>query len=45
MRFFGKIKRWFTKNKKYFLIGGVVLTIIGTGVGYVIYKNNKMSFP
>ena len=41
-----KIKLWFKKNKKYVLIGGtVVLSIIGTGVGYVLYKNNKMSFP
>ena len=41
-----KLKNWFNRNKKYVLIGGtVVLTIIGTGVGYVIYKNNKFSFP
>lgn len=41
-----KIKGWFIKNKKYVLIGGtVVLSIIGVGVGYVLYKNNKISFP
>ena len=43
--FFEKIKYWFNKNKKYVLIGGpVVLSIVGTGIGYVLYKNGKMSF-
>lgn len=46
MRFLEKVKCWFNKNKKYVLIGGtVVLTIVGTGVGYVLYKNSKISFP
>lgn len=41
-----KIKKWFNKNKKYVLLGGTVtLTIIGTSVGYVFYKNNRVSFP
>ena len=40
-----KIKKWFTKNKKKIIIGGtLVLVVIGSGVGYVIYKNNKISF-
>ena len=44
--FSDKIKSWFKKNQKYVLIGGsVVLSIIGSGVGYVLYKNNKMSLP
>lgn len=37
-----KIKHWFKKNKNYALIGGTVILSI---VGYVIYKNNKISFP
>jgi len=42
--FSDKIKSWFKKNQKYVLIGGsVVLSIIGSGVGYVLYKNNKMN--
>ena len=46
MRFFKKIQSWFKKNKKYVLIGGtVILTIIGTGVGFVIYNKNKMTLP
>lgn len=46
MSVFQKIKNWFSKNKKYVLIGGaVVLTIISTGAGYVLYKNNVISFP
>lgn len=45
MQFIEKVKSWFNKNKKYVLLGGsVVLTIVGTGVGYVLYKNNKFSF-
>lgn len=39
------IKHSFTKNKKYFLIGGtIMLSIVGASVGYVIYKNNRVSF-
>ncbi len=46
MHHFEKFKCWFIKNKKYVLIGGsVILTIVGSGVGYVLYKNNKISFP
>ena len=45
MNFLKKIKKWFNKNKKKLIIcGSVVLAIIGTSVGYVIYKNNKISF-
>ncbi len=45
MRFWDKVKSWFNKNKKSILIGGsVVLIIIGSGVGYVLYKNNNISF-
>ena len=41
-----KIKGWFNKNKKYVIAGGtVVLTIVGTGIGYVLFKNKKISFP
>lgn len=40
-----RFKLWLTKNKKYVIIGGsVVLTIISTGVGYVLYKNQKLNF-
>ena len=46
MKFFEKVKLWFKKNRKYILISGtVVLSLVGTGVGYVLYKNNKFSFP
>lgn len=45
MKFFEKIKGWFAKNKKYVLVSGtVVLSVIGTGIGFVLYKNNKISF-
>ena len=45
MQFVERIKSWFNKNKKYVLIGGtIVLSMIGTSVGYVLYKNEKMSF-
>jgi hypothetical protein len=41
-----KIKHWFNKNKKSVLVGGTfILSVVGTGVGYVFYKNNKFSFP
>ena len=40
-----KIKSWFSKNKKHIIIGGtIVLALVGTGIGYVLYKNRKMSF-
>lgn len=40
-----KIKGWFHKNKKSIFIGGtVILSLIGTSVGYVLYNNNKISF-
>ncbi len=43
---FKKIKHWFHKNKKHILIGGtVVLSLIGTSVGVVLYKNKKIPFP
>ena len=46
MSIFNRIKLWFGKNKKKVIISGTIaLTIVGTGVGYVIYKNNKMLFP
>ena len=45
MNFWDKMKMWFQKNKKYVIIGGtIVLTIVGIGVGYVICKNQKISF-
>lgn len=38
-------KNWFTKNKKKIIIGGtLILIVVGGGIGYVIYKNNKISF-
>ena len=46
MSFWEKVKSWINKNKKKLLIGGTfVLVIIGTGIGYVFYKNKKISFP
>lgn len=45
MKFWDKIKMWFQKNKKYVILSGaIVLTIVGTGAGYVICKNKKMFF-
>ena len=45
MGFFDNAKCWFNDNKKIIHIGGsVVLAIIGAGVGYVLYKNNSISF-
>ena len=45
MHFWDKVNLWFTKNKKSILIGSsVVLILIGSGVGYVLYKNNNISF-
>ncbi len=41
-----KIRNWFRKNKKKLIIcGSVVLAIVGSSVGYVLYKNNKVTFP
>ena len=40
-----KMKKWFSKNKKKIILGGtLVLVVIGTSVGYVIYKNKKIPF-
>ena len=45
MSMLAKIKSWFSKNKKHIIIGGtIVLALVGTGIGYVLYKNRKMSF-
>lgn len=44
MNVFKKIKNWFNKKKKYVLIGGTVLLIVGSGIAYVIYKKSKFSF-
>lgn len=41
----GKIKDWCRRNKKYILIGGTTaLLVVGTGIGCVFYKKNKVSF-
>lgn len=46
MDFPKKIRSWLDKNKKELLIGGsIVLFIVGTGIGCVMYKNNHISFP
>ena len=38
-------KKWLQRNKKNILIGGsCLLTLIGTGVGYFLSKNGKISF-
>ena len=40
-----KIMNWYDENKKYVLVSGtVVLSIVGAGVGFVVYKNNKITF-
>lgn len=45
MKFWVKVKLWFKRNKKPILIGGsAILMLIGSGVGYVLYKNNHISF-
>ena len=45
MRLWEKVKLCFKKNKKSVLIGGsVVIMLIGSGVGFVLYKNNHISF-
>ena len=39
------MKSWFSKNKEKILIGGsAVLVIVGTSVGFVLCKNDKISF-
>ena len=39
------IKSWFEEKKKSVLIcGTIVLSFVGASVGYVVYKNNKISF-
>lgn len=41
-----RIKCWFNKNKKYILIGGTIaLILVGSSIGYVLYKKEKMTFP
>ena len=44
MRFYEKVKCWFKKNKKYVLMGGTVIMVVGTGIGYVLFRNDKISF-
>ena len=45
MRFWDKVKLWFKKNKRSILIGSsVALILIGSGVGYVLCQNGKVSF-
>ena len=45
MSYTEKIKGWFDKNKKKIIIGGsVVLSLVGTGIGYVLCKGKKISF-
>lgn len=39
-----KIKKWFNKNKKYVLIGGTVILMVGSSIAYVIYKKSKVPF-
>ena len=41
-----RIKCWFNKNKKYILIGGTIaLILVGSSIGYVLYKKERMTFP
>lgn len=45
MHFWEKVKCWFSKNKKYILIGSAVaLVLVGAGAGYVLCKDKKISF-
>ena len=45
MNLLKKIKKWLKKNKKKFIIcGTAALAIVGSGIGFVLYKNNKISF-
>ena len=45
MRLWEKVKLCFNRNKKPILIGGsAVIMLIGSGEGYVLYKNNHISF-
>lgn len=40
-----RIKCWFNK-KKYILIGGTIaLILVGSSIGYVLYKKEKLAFP
>ena len=41
MRFIDKVKKWFNKYKKYVLLGGSVVLVVGTGIVYVICKKVK----
>jgi hypothetical protein len=44
MELWEKFKSWFNKNKKVILISGAaILTFVGTGVAYVLCKDEKMS--
>ena len=46
MTFWEKTKTWFKRNKKILIISGtVMLTVVGSSVGYALYKNSKISFP
>lgn len=45
MEFFNKIKSRIDKNRKSVLIGGsIILSVLGTSVGYVLCKSNKIPF-
>ena len=42
MHFVEKVKCWFSKNKKYILIGGsIALVVVGAGVSYVLCKDKR----
>ena len=44
MHFIEKVKCWFSKNKKYILIGSsIALVVVGAGVSYVLCKDKKIS--
>lgn len=40
-----KIQHWLSQNKKGAQIGGTVLLILGSGVGYILCKDKKIPFP
>ena len=44
MNFFERVKMWIKKNKKILLISGTVLLTVGSGIAYVVYNKNKISF-
>ena len=44
MSVFDKLKKWFNRNKKYVLIGGTVLLMVGSSIASVICKKGKVSF-